>query len=264
MKIKALITGAEGQLAKTIYEIYSQNSDEIEFTFANKEDLDITNKNQVALYFNSHHFDYCINCAAYTNVEQSEKTPKIAYETNSEAVKTIAEYCKNQNIILIHISTDYVFDGQKNSPYTISDLPKPINVYGKSKLIGEEYIQNIMTDFFIVRTSWLYSKNYGYNFYKTILRKAKTNEIIKVVDNQVSCPTDCKDLSNYIYRIIKSKSKTFGLLHFSGKNQMSWYGFAKQILKENKLLNDTNIIVDNSYVTLAKRPKYSALQITKL
>ena len=207
MKTKVLITGAKGQLAKTIHEMYSNNNDGIDFTFVSKKELDITNSHQIKSYFNSQHFNYCINCAAFTNVEQSEKEPDMAFNINAEAVNVLAVVCKNNNVILIHISTDYVFDGEKHTAYTIDDLSKPLNVYGNSKLKGEEYIQKVMNNFFIVRTFWLYSKTHGHNFYKTILKKAMNNESIKVIDNQVSCPTNCLDLSSHLYKIIKNESK---------------------------------------------------------
>lgn len=264
MKTKILVTGAQGQLAKTINDLYSKNLDDLEFVFVSKNELDITNKTEMSSFFKTHLFNYCINCAAYTNVEQSEIQQNLAFQVNAEAVKFIAEVCKNQNVILIHISTDYVFDGQKQTPYTINDLPNPLNVYGNSKLSGENYIQKTMSDFFVIRTSWLYSKTYGHNFYKTILRKARNKESIKVVDNQVSRPTNCEDLAKHIYGIIKNSSKKYGLHHFSGKNELSWFGFAQQILKENNLLDSTKIVVDNSYKTLAKRPKYSVLENTSI
>src|SRR5690606_37549958 len=162
--ISILVTGAQGQLGLTIQELYVGNS-AFDFTFTSKSELDITNKREIEIFFEQYKFDYCINCAAYTNVEQAEKTPDLAYKVNAEAVKSLAEVCKEYETTLIHISTDYVFDGEKEIPYTIKDLPNPINEYGKSKLLGEQYVQEILQNYFIVRTSWLYSKKYGKNFY---------------------------------------------------------------------------------------------------
>ena len=169
-----LVTGANGQLGLTIKELFANNNLGLDFTFVTKEQLDITNKTALNNFFTKNHFDYCINCAAYTNVEQAEKTPEIAFKVNAEGVKYLAEVCKETNTTLIHISTDYVFDGEKETPYTVEDLPNPINEYGKSKLLGEHYIQESLSNHFIVRTSWLYSKKYGKNFYQNHFRKGRT------------------------------------------------------------------------------------------
>ena len=168
MSTKVLVTGANGQLGSTIKELYSTNQDNIQFTFTTKAELDISNKNEIKKFFSKNNFDYCINCAAFTNVEQAEKTPEIAFKINAKAVKHLAKICKVTNTVLIHISTDYVFDGSKNEPYSELDIPNPINEYGKSKLLGEQYIQQILNSYFIIRTSWLYSKDFGYNFYRNL------------------------------------------------------------------------------------------------
>ena len=163
-----LVTGASGQLGKTIKELYSNNTLGLSFTFVNKNQLDITDEAMLKSCFTLNKFNYCINCAAYTNVDQAEKTPEIAFKVNAEGVKYLSEICKEHNVILVNISTDYVFDGNKTTPYTIDDLPNPINNYGKSKLLGEEYIKQILNKYYIIRTSWLFSKKYGKNFYRTI------------------------------------------------------------------------------------------------
>lgn len=264
MKKKVLITGGNGQLAKTIKQHYLTNMQEVEFFFTTKKELDITNKNSLNLFFSKTKFSHCVNCAAYTNVENAEKTPKKAFSVNSNAVKNLAKICQKTDTILIHISTDYVFDGTKTDPYTIEDIENPINKYGESKLLGEIYVKESMSKYFIVRTSWLYSKIYGNNFYKTVLKKANNGESIRVVNNQISCPTNCQDLSEYILNLIKTSCKDFGIHHFRGLFQMTWYDFAREILKENNLLESTDIAIDNNYVTFAKRPKYSVLQNTKI
>ena len=258
--ITILVTGANGQLGKTIEELYSNNEDGIHFTFVSKETLDITNASELKSFFNKINYNYCINCAAYTNVEQAEKTPEIAYKVNAEGVKNLAEACKETNTILIHISTDYVFDGEKNEPYKVDDLPNPINEYGKSKLLGEQDIQNILERYFIVRTSWLYSKKYGKNFYRTILEKAKTEAILSITTQQIGCPTDAENLATFIYRIIKTKNNNFGIYHFSDNKPMTWYDFAKQILTENDLLKNINLVESDKYLTFAQRPKNSVLK----
>ena len=202
MNKKVLVTGANGQLGKTIEELFSINDANLEFTFVSKENLDITNEDELLLYFKANKFDYCINCAAYTNVEQAEKTPEIAYKVNAEGVKNLAQVCKDANTILIHISTDYVFDGEKSEPYLVSDIPNPINEYGKSKLLGEQYIQKSLCNYFIIRTSWLYSKKYGKNFYKSILDKAKVEKELLITDEQIGCPTNTVNLAQFIHQLI--------------------------------------------------------------
>jgi len=253
-----LVTGANGQLALTIQVLYAENS-AFNFMFTSKSELDITSKRDVKGFFEKHKFDYCINCAAYTNVEQAEKTPDLAYKVNAEAVKNLAEACKESNTTLIHISTDYVFDGDKKEPYTIEDVPNPINEYGKSKLLGEAYIQDVLTDYFIIRTSWLYSKKYGKNFYKTILEKAQKEDKLSITDEQTGCPTNTESLAKYIIDLIVYKSADYGLKHVSDNKVMTWYHFAKEILSENKLNNKTKLVKTSNYVTFAKRPKNSIL-----
>jgi len=259
MSINVLVTGVNGQLGKTLQKLYKNNEDSIKFIFVTKHELDITAPNQVKKYFKNNPVDYCINCAAYTNVEQAEKTPRPAFKVNAEGVKNIAEACKETNTILIHISTDYVFDGEKDAPYTIEDIPNPINEYGKSKLLGEQYIQEKLKRFFIIRTSWLYSKEFGHNFYKTILDKINTEKELFITDAQIGCPTDTINLVKFIYNLILEQSKDFGIKHFCDTKAMTWYDFALQILKENSLEDKIKIVKATKYITFAKRPKNSIL-----
>ena len=258
MKTKILVTGAQGQLAKTIQDLYQKNSEGLEFVFVSKSDLDITNKTQVSTFFNAGKFDYCINCAAYTNVEHSEDEPGLAYKVNAEAVQTLAEACKGNNVILIHISTDYVFDGKSNKPYTEEDPTNPINEYGKSKLKGELAVQNTLDDFFIIRTSWLYSR-YGHNFVKTIIKKIQENSDLKITTSQTGTPTSCDELSQFIYFLITSKSKDFGVYHFSSQGETTWYEFALEISKQFETYNKNKITPTDSFKTKATRPEYSVL-----
>jgi dTDP-4-dehydrorhamnose reductase len=254
-----LVTGANGQLGKTIEELFSNNEDGIDFTFVTKEDVDITNVIELSDYFDKNKFDYCINCAAYTNVEQAEKTPEIAYKVNAEGVKYLAEICKKTNTILIHISTDYVFDGEKKEPYTINDLPNPINEYGKSKLLGEQFIKKTSNKYFIIRTSWLYSKKYGNNFYRTILEKAKKEDELYITDEQTGCPTDAVNLSKYIIDLTKEKHSNFGTHPFCDEKPMTWFDFAEQILQENNLKNKAKLVKVSNYITFASRPRQTIL-----
>ena len=263
MSINVLVTGANGQLAKTLQKLYKNNEDHIEFTFVTKKEIDITDTQWVQKYFSNNTFDYCINCAAYTNVEQAEKTPDIAYKVNAEAVKNLAKACKEANNILIHISTDYVFDGEKETPYSVTDKTNPINEYGKSKLLGEQFIQETLNQYFIIRTSWLYSKEFGHNFYKAILRKAQTEKELSVTDAQTGCPTNTESLSKLIYKLILKQSKNFGLKHFCDTKTMTWFDFAVQILKENGLEAKIKLVKAKKYHTFARRPKNSILSNSK-
>ncbi len=263
MIIKVLVTGAGGQLGKTIEELYADNQDDLDFTFVSKTALDITKKIDIKQLFDNKNFDYCINCAAYTNVEQAEKTPGIAFKVNAEGVKNLAEVCKENGTILIHVSTDYVFDGKKEDSYTVDDIPNPINEYGKSKLYGEQYIQDILKRYFIIRTSWLYSKKYGHNFYKTILKKIKTETELFVTNEQRGCPTDTVNLSKYIYELVKIKSVKYGIKHYCDENDMTWFSFAKQILEENDLEGKIRLAIAKKYFTFAQRPKQSILLNSK-
>lgn len=252
-----LITGANGQLGMTFRKFESEYP-ELNFVFMDAKALDITNQKAVERVFEQIKPDYCINCAAYTNVEQAEQEPERAFLVNATAVEFLALACKVQSCILIHISTDYVFDGEKTTPYTITDPPNPINIYGKSKLQGELNIKKYLSQYFIIRTSWLYSKEFGNNFYRTILQKAQTDKELHVVDNQVGCPTDAENLVRYVMRIIVSNFQKFGLYHFSDSQPMSWYDFAKIIIQNNNI-DGITVIKPKSFKTKAKRPKYSVL-----
>jgi len=255
---KVLVTGASGQLGLSIQEIYLQFPN-LKFSFLNSNQLDITNNELVEDIFENGKFDYCINCAAYTNVEQAEKTPKIAYQINGEGVKNLARACKNYNVSLIHISTDYVFDGDKKEPYSIYDIPKPINEYGKSKLLGENHIKNLLNNYFIIRTSWLYSKTYGNNFYRTILERAKKGDRLNITDQQIGCPTNALNLALYILNNLVEKKINFGIVHFTDNVVMTWYQFAKNIITENNLEDRVILLKAENYLTFARRPKNSVL-----
>ncbi|EKF54451.1 dTDP-4-dehydrorhamnose reductase [Galbibacter marinus] len=252
-----LVTGANGQLGMT-FRKHEKDYQDLNFVFMDAKALDIKNQKAVDRVFEQVKPDYCINCAAYTNVEKAEKEPEKAFLVNAVAVEFLAMACKAQSCILIHISTDYVFDGEKTTPYTTTDTPNPINVYGASKLQGEHNIKKFLSQYFIIRTSWLYSREFGKNFYRTILQKAQTEKELHIVDNQAGCPTDAENLKGYILDLIMNRSDNYGIHHFSDKEVMSWYDFAKLILEENNIQN-TILIKNNSYKTKAKRPVYSVL-----
>ncbi len=254
---RILVTGASGQLGLCIKEIQTKYP-QLYFFFKNSIELNILDAKRLTEVFQENEIDYCINCAAYTNVEMAEQFPNKAFEINAEGVRQLASACKVKNVILIHISTDYVFDGKKNTPYNTDDITLPINNYGKSKLQGEKYIQAILSNHFIVRTSWLYS-TYGNNFYLKVLNKARNGENLTITDAQVGCPTNGLNLAAYLIEIILRNSENFGIYHFTDNEVMTWYEFAKKIIQENHLENTTKIVRDNNYRSFVARPQYSVL-----
>lgn len=265
-----LVTGANGQLGQEIKELVDSNSTlakDFNFIFASRQALDIGDSLQTTDFFANNKIDFCINCAAYTAVDQAETDKENCYEINALAVELLAKECLKQNAILIQISTDYVFNGSKNSPYLETDVTNPINYYGKSKLAGEQLAIKNNSKTIIIRTSWLYSKKYGKNFYKTILRLATEKPELKIVADQIGCPTDAADLSKTILQIITKIHNSltfnnFGIYHFSGNKISSWYDFAKKIVSENNLVCEIFPIPTSEYPTPAKRPLYSVMNST--
>ena len=260
--IKALVTGGNGQLAQCLKEIVKYH-DELDITFQDLPDLDITNKQQLESYFSNNELDYCINCAAYTAVDLAEEQSELAYAVNAEGPKNIAMLCLKYNIKLIHISTDFVFDGQQRTPYSETDAPNPLSVYGASKLQGERNIQDVMENYFIVRTSWLYSE-YGKNFMKTMLKLSETRDQISVVSDQIGSPTYAGDLAEGLIKIVLSSSISYGIYHYSNGGIVSWYDFAVEIFKQLGKTIEVKPIKTKDYPTAAKRPKYSVLDTTKI
>ncbi|WP_299883658.1 dTDP-4-dehydrorhamnose reductase [uncultured Lacinutrix sp.] len=263
MMTNVLVTGGNGQLARTIREFFHNNNDNIQFTFVNKQELDITDQLAISKYFSENSFNYCVNCAAYTNVELAEDFSDKAFQINAEAVKNIAIACKKEKVVLIHISTDYVFDGKKKTPYLETDKTNPINEYGKSKLKGEQYISEILKEHFIIRTSWLYS-SYGKNFVKTIINKINENADLKVTTAETGTPTSCIDLAKVIYNIIKLKNVPYTIYHYSNEGEATWYDFAKEIATNFKDYDLDKVSQVAFFKTKATRPKYSVLSKKKL
>ena len=261
MSTNIVVTGSNGQLGSCI-QLIAQGYKELNIDFFSSSELDITSEEQIGSLFTQTSIDYVINCAAYTNVEQAEKEPEKAYQVNTEGVRLLAESCKENDAVLIHISTDYVFDGSKSTPYTEEDIPNPINEYGKSKLAGEKYIQQILNQYFIIRTSWLYSQ-FGKNFYKTILQKSETQDKLTIVDSEIGTPTSAMDLSNFILNLINLRSDNYGLFHYSNTGQATWYDFAYEILKAYGKLDVVKLEKTDYYPTFAKRPGYSVLSKKK-
>ena len=259
---KVLVTGANGQLGRCIQDAASRFSD-LEFVFVSKEEMDIQSSAQVEAIFQKYNFDYCINTAAYTNVEKAESEEEKAFAINAEAVQNLASVCKTNDIVLFHISTDYVFDGKKRSPYLETDSTNPLNVYGATKLKGEQYIQEITEKYFIFRTSWLYSQ-YGHNFLKTILKYSEQGKPLTITTEQTGTPTNANDLAEVILNVIQQESKQYGIYHYSNAGETTWYGFAEEILRQHGLLNKTNLVKTKHYTTFAARPQYSVLDNGKV
>ncbi len=257
-----LVTGGDGQLATCMKRVV-EKVENLKFIFKNATDLDITDKKLVTLYFTENSIDYCVNSAAYTAVDTAESNSELAFKINSEAVKNLAEICKENQSILIHISTDFVFDGSNDQPYKESDIPNPKSIYGASKLQGEKEIQLILKEHFILRTSWLYSE-FGNNFTKTMLKLSEERDSLSVVNDQIGTPTYAVDLANVVLKIIKESSRDFGLYHYSNKGSISWYDFAKEIFKQRDIKIDLKPILTKEYPTPAKRPAYSVLDTTKI
>ena len=260
--IKILVTGGSGQLAQCLKDVVI-NENELNVDFQDLPALDITNKQQLESYFLKNELDYCINCAAYTAVDLAEEQSNLAYAVNAEGPKNLAEVCKKYQVKLLHISTDFVFDGKKQTPYIETDMPNPLGVYGASKWQGERYIQEVMEDYFIIRTSWLYSE-YGNNFMKTMLRLSETREEISVVSDQIGAPTYAGDLAEVLIKIILSSSTNYGVYHYSNSGAISWYDFAVEIFKQFGKKIEVKPIKTEEYPTAAKRPKYSVLETTKI
>ena len=258
---RILVTGADGQLGQCINNI-SYKYPDFDFDFTNSIQLDITNEELVVNFFQNNFFDYVINCAAYTNVEQVEKESDKAFMVNAVGVKNLADACQLYGITLIHISTDYVFDGLKKVPYSEEDTPKPINEYGKSKLQGEQSIQKTLDQYFIIRTSWLYSQ-FGKNFYRTILNKIETEKKLTITTSEIGTPTNANDLAIFILSIVLLKSEKYGIYHFSNQGESTWYDFAEEILKISGKQEVIKIDKTDNYATFAKRPTYSVLDKKK-
>jgi len=259
-----LVTGANSQLGNELHVIAPQFP-YCQFLFVTKAELDITNFNSIIKYFKGHSVDYCINCAAYTAVDKAETDEDQAYLINADAVAILAKICSQNNAQLIHISTDYVFDGTATQPYKETDTTNPVSVYGQSKLHGEELAIKHCPNAIIIRTSWLYS-SFKNNFVKTMLRLMKEKESIHVVNDQFGCPTYAADLALAIMRIIRSKKSKVnpGIYHYTNAGITNWYEFAVAIKK----ITGSNCIVDPittaQYPTAAKRPAYSVLDTAKI
>ena len=266
-KKRILITGANGQLGKELKELCSRHNG-FEFIFFSREDLPIQNFEIVRATFNIHKPDYCINCAAYTAVDQAESEKELAFLINGEAVGMLAAVCKEHSCKFVHVSTDYVFDGSSSVPYKETDPTNPVSVYGASKLEGEEQAFEFNDETVIIRTSWVYSE-FGKNFVKTMIRLLKEKPAINVVNDQEGSPTYAADLAEVILQIIANCQLSIGnwhpgIYHFSNEALITWYDFAMEIKKQINSKCVINPITTDEYPTPAKRPMYSVLDKRKI
>ena len=263
--MNVLITGENGQLGSELKEIYLKYTN-YNFYFTDVESLDITNSFQVDEYFEINKIEFIINCAAYTAVDKAEEEKEKANEVNSVAVRNLVKVCLKHDIKLIHISTDYVFDGNKNSPYSEDDITNPMGEYGLSKYMGEKQILQSKIKAIIIRTSWLYS-SYGNNFVKTILRLSQEKKSINVVNDQFGSPTYARDLARVCMQTINQSNSWLArpeIFHFSNEGKCSWYDFAKKILEINEIKLDIVSVTSKDYPSRTKRPKYSLLNKEKI
>ena len=256
--MKILITGINGQVGHALM----QHLTDHELIGLTRQDCDLTNSDQIRWVIDQHQPDLIINPAAYTQVDQAEDEPELAFQINRDAPKVMAEKAREYNIPLIHFSTDYVFDGEKEGAYEEDDPTHPLGVYGQSKLAGEEAIQHVGGKFYIFRTSWVYSDR-GHNFYLTMKRLSKKCDGIRVVSDQFGVPTSSYFIAKHTQNIIKQlSSKNTGIYHLVPDGQCSWYEFAKQIITKTTPAFDINNILPvdtDQYPTNAKRPKSSVL-----
>lgn len=258
---KVLVTGAHGQLGSEI-NFLSSLLETHSFTFYDHQDLDITSAEQVEAHL-SQGYEVLINCAAYTAVDKAESEKEKAFQINGEAVGVLAKACKKYNCKMVHVSTDFIFDGMLARPLMEDDQPNPVSVYGASKLEGEKQLLENNSDSVLIRTSWVYS-SFGNNFVKTILRLCKERESLNVIYDQVGTPTYARDLAAFILRVITGDKWVAGIYNFSNEGVCSWYDFAIAIRDIAGLKTKINPIETYQYPTPAVRPKYSVLNKRKV
>lgn len=268
--MRVLVTGANGQLGKCLQDNAIDNK--FSYIFLGKNELDIANFSLTERVIKDNAPDFIINAAAYTNVEKAEEEKKEAELINNLAVENLAKICKSQQSFLIHISTDYIFDGKKNIGYKEADRPSPVNFYGLTKLMGENAIQRVSCSHLILRPSWIFSE-YGSNFLKTMLALGNSHKKLKIINDQFGSPTYGQDLAATIYKLIStisSPSSSFSkLFHYSGHKRCSWHTFAKTIFLEAKLSGlsypeEIEEISSSEYKSAVIRPENSYLNCSKI
>jgi dTDP-4-dehydrorhamnose reductase len=257
-----LVTGSKGQLGSEI-RLASKRYPMFDYIFTDIEELDICNAREVSELLSDAKIDYVINCAAYTAVDRAEEDAELCYRINRDAVEYIAEAAKENGIKVIHISTDYVFDGKSYLPYTEDMDVCPATVYGKSKLEGEEVLLRICNDALVLRTSWLYS-SFGNNFVKTMLKLGRERDSLNVIFDQIGTPTYAADLADAILQILSSGTFVPGIYHYSNEGVCSWYDFAKSIHRLAGVDCRITPVESKDYPAKTPRPHYSVLNKAKI
>ena len=257
--MKILVTGVKGQLGYDV--VKALESRGYQPVGVDREEMDLTNNNMIDNFIMNLKPEAIIHCAAYTAVDQAEEEVEICYQINAEAVKVIAECAKTLDIPMIYISTDYVFDGTKASEYVETDIPNPINVYGASKLKGEQYVQQLLEKFYIVRISWVFGIN-GNNFIKTMQRLGNEHDELNIIHDQVGSPTYTAHLAPLLVDMIETDQ--YGIYHATNEGYCSWYEFAAEIFKQSQLDVTLHPITTDQYKTKAKRPLNSQMSKQKL
>lgn len=261
-----LVTGSNGQLGNEL-RILGGTTNGLEFTFIDVDEMDFTRPDEMRRYFQQQRFDFIINTAAYTDVDGAESNEDLAFAVNERAVATLCEICREKNTRLIHVSTDYVFDGRAFRPIEESAEPAPLSVYGRSKLAGEKVILSRLPDAYIVRTSWLYSA-FGKNFVKTVVRLSAEREFLNVVADQVGSPTYARDLGTTIVKMVRAIASNRvdapGIYHYANEGVASWYDVAAAIVRNKELSCKIVPIRTDEYPVKAQRPHYSVLDKRKI
>ena len=260
--MKLLITGAYGQLGNEM-RVALERYPHLESIFTDVDTLDITDKNAVDAFVALHQPNVLINCAAYTAVDKAEDDLALCYKINCDAVRNLGEVAQAHSMMVIHVSTDYVFDGTGHIPYTEDMAVSPTNVYGKSKLAGERELRKACPGAIIIRTSWLYS-GFGNNFVKTMLKLGNERSQLKVIFDQIGTPTYAADLADAMLQIIDSGKFVPGIYHFSNEGVCSWYDFTKMIFKLANIECEVLPIESKDYAVRTPRPHYSVLNKSKL
>ncbi|NCO69858.1 MAG: dTDP-4-dehydrorhamnose reductase [Shewanella sp. CG18_big_fil_WC_8_21_14_2_50_42_11] len=277
MTKRVLVTGKNGQLGQSLQKLVSDSvsgqgvTAGMTFTFVGRDELDLSSSDSIADYFVDKPFDAIVNCAAYTAVDKAESEPDLAYQINNLAVKQLAEIAKQRKIPLIHISTDYVFNGEGFKPYVETDATDPQNVYGLTKLKGEQAILATGCVGVIIRTSWVYSE-FGNNFVKTMLSLGKERDSLNVIYDQVGSPTYVTDLAEAILEVLNAEflmvneektdsiqNSRLKIYHYSNEGVCSWFDFAKAVFESSGVNCQVNPIETKDYPTPAKRPHYSLM-----
>ena len=261
------VIGKNGQLGQAL--LRRSPAGDLAVEAFGRDACDITNADSVSRALKNKSWSVIVNAAAYTAVDQAEQEPERAHAVNALGPTNLAEFCKRKNIPLIHLSTDYVFDGTQTTPYREGDAIAPLGVYGTSKARGEENVRSRLVQHIIIRTAWLYSAT-GHNFVKTMLRLGQEQQVLKVVDDQQGCPTSAADLADGVWEIIKQtcgNGRTcWGTYHFCNQGETTWYGLAKAVFERARACPDHSLrvkqllpIPTSAYPTPARRPAFSVL-----